>query len=137
VAGVPVIVVLAQVLAVQFELKPSHCFATARVVADETNFGLFTNVVLIALEDNVRNAFSCTYTKETTDLVFQCKLEVAGWEEQRRSEDVHVGLRAERRNRLLFVGPVFVMAWRELSFEQVPDLKACLFVAAHEKHACR
>lgn len=133
----PVVVVSSQVLAVQLEFEASDCFFTFRIVADNLHARSVSDVVLITVKNNLRDALSASKPNESANLVLKSELKISGWENQAWSENVDKSLSTEHRNLLGFAGPHVVVDRRKLCLNEVLNRQLCVFVVACKQHARR
>ena len=71
---------MAFVVSVQLELESLDRLFARRIVAYYSYFGFFTQVVLVLLEEDIRDALRSSHAEEAADLTLERVLEVSLWE---------------------------------------------------------
>ena len=63
-------------LAVKLELEPADSLVALRIVANNAHFRVFSDVVLVALENNFRNTLGGAEADKTANIVLKSELKI-------------------------------------------------------------
>ena len=83
-------------LPMKLELKATHILVAIGVVADDLHSCGFADVILVAIKNDLRDAFRRTKSDETSDLVLQRESQVTRREDQSWSKNVDHGAASKR-----------------------------------------
>lgn len=121
----------------KLELEVFDIFIALGIVSDDTNSHLFTEIVLVLVEEDLGDGRGpLAETQTTANLTFQVELEVELWGLDGRPVDIDHLAAIERGDTMLSIRPILIMHGCKLGVQGVLDAHAILPLPS-KHHASR